>query len=171
MEIIMKTKVFVTKEHIEKTIARLKQLKEILDGIRKEKNISFEGDTNTWHDNFAYESLTREEKMAETNYFKAAKDFDDYVLIERIPTTEPSAVELYCLVKVSEENTATLEKSEKTIGLVPWGAEDYKNLIYPYNAPIALPLMGAKIGEERIVTIPMGSFKMKVLEIRRMKGE
>lgn len=161
-------KIFVTKEYFEKAIAKVKQIEVELDDIRKEKSGAFQGDTNTWHDNFAYESLTREEKMTENKLFKTAKELDDLVVFEKSPTIVPKFVELYCLVKVLEENLATFKKIEKTIGLVPLGAEDYKKLIYSYNAPIAAPLMGAKVGEERVVKIPMGSFKLKVLDIQRM---
>ena len=162
-------KVFVTQEYMQSSIARIKQLEAELDHIRKEKNNAFEGDTNSWHDNFAYESLTREEKLAEDKLFKAVRELDNYrVFADTIPVNA-KIVGMYCWVKVLEENLANLKQQEKTIGLVPLGGEDYKNKIYSYNAPIVFPLMGAKVGEVRTVKIPIGTFKLTVLDIQKMR--
>ena len=58
-------KIFVTKEYLQECSVKIKELQQALEAIRQDKNTAFEGDTNTWHDNFAYENATREEKMAE----------------------------------------------------------------------------------------------------------
>ena len=162
-------KVFVTQEYMQSSIARIKQLEAELDHIRKEKNNAFEGDTNSWHDNFAYESLTREEKLAEDKLFKAVRELDNYRVFSDTIPVNPKSVGMYCWVKVLEENLANLKQQEKTIGLVPLGGEDYKNKIYSYNAPIVFPLMGAKVGEVRTVKIPIGTFKLTVLDIQKMR--
>ena len=49
-------KVFVTEKYMKNALEKITQLQKELENIRREKNISFEGDTNTWHDNFAYEN-------------------------------------------------------------------------------------------------------------------
>ena len=122
-------KIFVTQEYMQSSIARIKQLEAELDHIRKEKNNAFEGDTNSWHDNFAYESLTREEKLAEDKLFKAVREMDNYRVFADTVPANPKIVGIFCWVKVLEENLANLKQQEKTIGLVPLGGEDYKNKI------------------------------------------
>lgn len=162
-------KVFVTKEYLQKCTAKIQELQQALEAIRQDKNTAFEGDTNTWHDNFAYENATREEKLAEDRLFKAMQDMNQYAVFSAVIPDNPQIVGMYCWVKIIEENIANAKTQEKTIGLVPLGAQDLKNKIYSYNAPVVAPLMGAKVGEERIIKIPMGTFKTKVLDIQKMR--
>lgn len=161
--------IFVTKEYLQKCTAKIKELQRALEYIRQDKNTAFEGDTNTWHDNFAYESATREEKMTEDRLFKAMKDIENYVVFSSVVPDKPKVVGIYCWVKIMEENIASAKTQEKTIGLVPFGAQDLKNNLYSYNAPLVAPLMGAKVGEERIIKIPIGTFRTKVLDIQKIR--
>ena len=162
-------KIFVTKEYLQECSVKIKELQQALEYIREDKNTAFEGDTNTWHDNFAYENATREEKLAEDRLFKAMKDIENYTVFSAVVPDKPKVVGMYCLVKIIEENIANAKTQEKIIGLVPLGAQDLKNKIYSYNAPVVAPLMGAKVGEERIIKIPVGTFKTKVLDIQKMR--
>ena len=161
--------VFVTKEYLQKCTVKIRELQQTLESIRQEKNTAFEGDTNTWHDNFAYESATREEKMTEDRLFKAMKEVENYIVFSAVVPDNPKVVGIYCLVKIIEENIVSAKTQEKTIGLVPFGAQDLKNNLYSYNAPAVAPLMGAKIGEERIIKIPVGTFRTKVLDIQKIR--
>lgn len=162
-------KIFVTKEYLQECSVKIKELQQALEYIRQDKNTAFEGDTNTWHDNFAYENATREEKLAEDRLFKAMKDIENYTVFSAVVPDKPKVVGMYCWVKIIEENIANAKTQEKIIGLVPLGAQDLKNKIYSYNAPVVAPLMGAKVGEERIIKIPMGTFKTKILDIQKMR--
>ena len=139
-------KTFVTKEYLKLCADKVAELQKALEEIRRDKNVAFEGDTNTWHDNFAYENATREEKLAEDRLFKALRDMDGYTVFSGSAPAHPPEV-----------------------GLVPFGAQDIKNKIFSYNAPIVFPLMGAKVGDERIVKIPLGTFKTKILDIQKMR--
>ena len=58
-------KIFVTKEYFDKSQRKVRELQERLAQIRIDKTAAYTEDTNTWHDNFAYEHLTREEKQTE----------------------------------------------------------------------------------------------------------
>jgi len=162
-------KTFVTKEYLKSCADKVAELQKALEEIRRDKNVAFEGDTNTWHDNFAYENATREEKLAEDRLFKALRDMDGYTVFSGAAPAHPTEVGIYCWVKIREENIANAAIQEKTVGLVPFGAQDIKNKIFSYNAPIVFPLMGAKVGDERIVKIPLGTFKTKILDIQKMR--
>ena len=161
-------KIFVTEKYKKNALDKITQLQKELENIRHEKNISFEGDTNTWHDNFAYENLTRQEKLAEDRLFKAMKDAENFEVCSNVLGCVPDAVGLYCWVKVAQENLETGEETEKVFGLVPLGDEDYAKKIFAYNSPAVCFLMGAKIGDERVVKIPIGTLEMTVLNIEKM---
>jgi len=161
-------KIFVTEKYKKNALDKITQLQKELENIRHEKNISFEGDTNTWHDNFAYENLTRQEKLAEDRLFKAMKDAENFEVCSNVLGCVPDAVGLYCWVKVAQENLETGEETEKVLGLVPLGDEDYGKKIFAYNSPAVCSLMGAKIGDERVVKIPIGTLKITILSIETM---
>lgn len=162
-------KTFVTPEYMNRCAERVKALQTELARIRADKHAAYAEDTNTWHDNFAYESLTREEMQTENKLLLAIKDLDNCCVFDGNLPDAPHSVGMYCWVKVSEENVATAQQTEKVIGIVPLGVEDYKKQIYSYNSPLAQPLMGARIGDERTIRIPMGTFTLTVLQIDRMK--
>jgi hypothetical protein len=162
-------KIFVTKEHYEKAQAKIQEYQNRLAEVRADKAGSFQGDTNTWHDNFGYESATRTEKMVENEFFKFMKDFDDFVICQNLSQNAPKVVEIWTLVKVLETNIKTLKEQERSISIVPVGGEYLKNGIYHYRAPVIAPLIGAKVGDVKQIKIPMGEFKMKILSIQRMQ--
>lgn len=161
-------KTFVTYEYLQSCLENIANLRKNLEDIRSDKHTAFQGDTNTWHDNFAYENATRQEKLAEDRLFKALRDIDDYVVFSDNIQNNPNVVGIYCWVKIIEENTDTDVIDQKTVGIVPFGGQDIKNKIYSYNAPLIFPLIGAKIGEERTIKIPKGTFKIKILSIQKM---
>ncbi len=161
-------KIFVTPEYMNLCTKRVKALQTELARIRKEKHDAYAEDTNTWHDNFAYESLTREEKQTEIQLLHALKDLDNYCVFDCGNIDAPKTVGIYCRIKICEENTETYERNEKTICIVPLGAEDNKKQIYSYNSPLVQPLIGAHVGDERTIKIPRGTFKITVLQIEKM---
>ena len=85
-------KIFVTKEYLQECSVKIKELQQALEAIRQDKNTAFEGDTNTWHDNFAYENATREEKLAEDRLFKAMKDIENYTVFSAVVPDKPKVV-------------------------------------------------------------------------------
>ena len=161
-------KVFVTEKYMKNALEKITQLQKELENIRREKNISFEGDTNTWHDNFAYENLNRQEKLAEDRLFKAMKDAENFEVCSNIVDGVPDVVGLYCWVRGVQENLETGEETERVFGLAPLGDEDYAKKIFTYNSPAVCSLMGAKVGDERVVKIPVGTFKITILHIEKM---
>ena len=161
-------KVFVTEKYMKNALEKITQLQKELENIRREKNISFEGDTNTWHDNFAYENLTRQEKLAEDRLFKAIKDAENFEACSNTSGDVPDVVGLYCWIGVVQENLETGEETKMVFGLVPLGDEDYAKKIFAYNSPAVCSLIGARVGDERVVKIPVGTFKITILHIEKM---
>ncbi len=158
-------KLFVTREYLENAQERIAQMQQELSYVRAEKRASFDGDTNTWHDNFAYESLTRQEKQLENQIFSAMRDIKDCVVVSASQIPQSNTVGLYCRVRFMEENSITDTEAEKEITIVPVGGENFAQKHYNYNAPTVLPLMGAKVGDVRSVSIPSGQLTVTILEI------
>ena len=74
----------------------------------------------------------------------------------------PESVEIWTSVRVQTG------QGEKTIGVVPLGADDAKNNIFNYRAPLVAKLLGAKVGDVITVKIPSGEFEYEILEIKRL---
>lgn len=76
-------KIFVTAEYFEKCQKRIRELNEKLAQIRCDKTAAYTEDTNTWHDNFAYEHLTREEKQTEKLIADLTTDLNNMLVVPR----------------------------------------------------------------------------------------
>ena len=164
----MSGKIFVTQEHFQNMQNRIMENEKRLEEVRAGKADAYQGDTNAWHDNFDYENLTRIEKMVEKELFDLAQDVANCVICKNTECDKPETVGLWTLVKISEANVKTQEEREKTIGIVPIGGENLKKNICNYNAPVIAQLMGAGIGDIKRIKIPLGEFKIKILEIQKI---
>ena len=158
-------KIFVTKEYFDKSQQKIQEIQERLAKIRSDKTAAYTEDTNTWHDNFAYEHLTREEKQTEKLVADLVADLDNMLIV---PTDKPATTEtvgLYCWVCVTQENEKTGIQTECRFGIVPLGAEDVSKKLYAYNMPLVQPLLGLSIGDETTVRVPSGEIITTILSI------
>ena len=159
-------KVFVTEKYMKNAFDKITQLQKELENIRREKNISFEGDTNTWHDNFAYEQLTREEQQTAKLLADLSSEFSNMQIISFNPNmNDIKTVGLYCHVCVNQENLTSGTITEKQFDIVPLGNENITENIYAYNAPLIKPLMGLNPGEDVTVVLPTGETQITVLSV------
>lgn len=83
-------KIFVTKEYFDRSQRKVRELQERLAQIRNDKTAAYTEDTNTWHDNFAYEHLTREEKQTEKLVADLLADLDNMLVV---PRNKPATTE------------------------------------------------------------------------------
>ncbi|MDR3208235.1 MAG: GreA/GreB family elongation factor [Rickettsiales bacterium] len=162
-------KIFVTKEFFDLTQKKLLAKRTELAAANTEKIGAYQSDTNTWHDNFAYENAARIEALLKCEANELDESLKAMVICPKTSDDAPRAVELWTFAKVAETNIDASVTNEKIIGIVPVGGEDFSKLIYSYRAPIAGALMGAKIGETRVASIPSGELRFDILEITRMK--
>ena len=162
----MAEKIYVTKEYLVESQKKLQEILDRLTDIRAEKADAYQNDTNTWHDNFAYEDATRNESMWENEASRLSQTLNNCSVLSNMNLNVPTVVELWTLVKVLQTNLTTATEIERTIGIVPLGAEDIDNGIYNYLAPIITPLMGAKVGDTKRIKLE-DELKMKVLDIQR----
>ena len=158
-------KIFVTKEYFDKTQHKIQELRDSLAKIRADKTVAYTQDTNTWHDNFAYEHLIREEKQTEKLVADLMADLDNMLVV---PGNKPAGTEtvgLYCWVRVTQENENTGAETECKLGIVPLGAEDISQQMYAYNMPLVHPLIGLSVGDDVTICVPSGRITTTILSI------
>lgn len=111
-------------------------------------------DSNTFHDNFEYEELGRQQKMW-TNRLKSLKEFKENVKITEANTFTDS---------IGIGNKVTMEAASGEILIKKIGSYiTFSNHSLSYNSPLAKLLIGKKIGDEIIITIEnkTKSFRIK----------
>ena len=159
-------KLFVTAKYFSNTEKQIQALKNKLAQIRDDKNSAYASDTNTWHDNFAYEQLTREEKQTNKFLTDLSSEFGNMQIVSvKSNNNDFKTVGLYCYVCVRQENLTTGETVEKQFDIVPLGGEDITKNIYAYNAPLIKPLMGLAPGDDVTVTLPIGEIQITILSV------
>ena len=158
-------KLFVTREYFSDAEKRIRELNVTLDKIRADKTAAYTQDTNSWHDNFAYEHLTREEKQTERHLSDLITDFQNMEVVPLGANFNADCVGLYCTVTVNQENLDTGAITQNSFSIVPLGGEDVTNKIYAYNMPIVSPLMGLPVGGQANVVMPSGELEITILSI------
>lgn len=155
-------KIFVTQEYFDRTKKRICELNEKLAQIRCDKSAAYTEDTNTWHDNFAYEHLTREEKQTEKYISDLMMDMDNMLIVPTDTVKDINIVGLNCWVCVTQESEDTGIKTKCRLGIVPLGAENIKEKLYAYNTPLVKPLIGLSVGDETTVYVPSGKLYVTI---------
>lgn len=164
-------KIFVTKEYFDRSQRKVRELQERLAQIRSDKTAAYTEDTNTWHDNFAYEHLTREEKQTEKLVADLLADLDNMLIVPRNKPATTETVGLYCWVCVTQENENTSTETKCRLGIVPLGAEDIPQQKYAYNMPLVHPLVGLSVGDEITVRVPSGEIHMTIQTIEPIQPQ
>lgn len=164
-------KLFVTGEYLAETKKRITDLRQRLDDIRKNKTAAYNEDTNTWHDNFAYEHLTREEKQTERQLMDAMADLNNMQAVPAGVNASTDTVSLYCMVDLQRENMDTGYITEYRMGIVPLGAQDMTRNLYAYNMPAAYPLFGHTIGDVVTIAIPSGTYTVTIIAINPIQPD
>ncbi len=164
-------KIFVTAEYFDKSQRKVRELQDRLAQIRSDKTAAYTDDTNTWHDNFAYEHLTREEKQTEKLVADLLTDLDNMLVVPRNKPAGTETVGLYCWVCVTQENETTGTETECRLGIVPLGAEDISQQMYAYNMPLVHPLVGLSVGDETTVRVPSGEIHMTIQTIEPIQPQ
>ena len=158
----MKENIFVTPGYIRALEDKARVLDARLKEVRAEKNSVYNDDTNAWHDNFAYENAVREERLLKSGLQEISGELNACVVCPNDCKTVPESVEIWTSARVRAG------QGEKTIGVVPLGADDARNNIFNYRAPLVAKILGAKVGDLITVKIPSGEFEYEILEIKRL---
>jgi transcription elongation factor GreA len=161
--------IFVTKEYFDAEEDKLREQETRLAEANAEKNGAYQSDTNTWHDNFAYENAARIVAMLKAEARQLSESLKTMVLRPNDNAAAPQKAGIWTFVKIKETDLETSKETEKIVGIAPVGGENFDKQIYNYRAPIVSPLLGAKVGDVMTIKIPRGEFRIEVLEIMLLK--
>ena len=128
-------------------IAKIEQLAGELREAGQEKGLWANQSAETWHDNFGYEQEQQHQWAVSERLedFVAMKN-DAAIVDQRVPDEVDIGAE------VTIRDTRSGEQKTFVIGSYQVLDQQHDNEI-SYAAPLARPLMGATVGEEREVTI------------------
>ncbi|HTK39785.1 MAG TPA: GreA/GreB family elongation factor [Patescibacteria group bacterium] len=146
-------------ERLERQVEELERLHIEAQGRLGE---AAESDSNTWHDNFAFEQATRDIDTSKQRWLKAKRLLEVAVIVEK-PTDGSVGIGsdiVYRFVGDDETETAHLA-GEQAIR-----EEDDEVPQVSTSSPIGKALLGAKAGETVTYTGPNGKkFAVEVLEV------
>jgi transcription elongation GreA/GreB family factor len=140
-------------------VAKIDELAGELREAGREKGRWASQSAETWHDNFGYEQEQRQEwALAERlDEFVAMKDDAEFVESHAV-----DEVDVGCRVTI--EDVETGEWRTFVVGSYQVLDQRHENEV-SYAAPLARPLLGARVGDEREVSIGDRTTLFRVVEI------
>jgi transcription elongation GreA/GreB family factor len=142
--------------------ALLAKIDELAGGLREagqEKGRWASQSAETWHDNFGYEQEQRQEWVLSDRLDEFVEMKDDAEIVQGRAMDE---VDVGCTVTIQDVETG--ERRTIVVGSYQVLDQQHENEV-SYAAPLARPLLGATVGEEREVTIGDRSTLFRVVEI------
>jgi transcription elongation GreA/GreB family factor len=142
--------------------ALLAKMEELAQGMWKageEEGLWAEQSAETWHDNFGYEQEERQQ-------WTLSQRLDDFVDMKDnakiVDQRTPEEVDRGCTVTIEDAESG--ERRTLLIGSYQVLDKQQENEI-SYAAPLARPLLGAEVGEEREVTVGDRKLNYRVVAI------
>jgi transcription elongation GreA/GreB family factor len=140
-------------------LAKIDELAEALKEAGREKGLWANQSAETWHDNFGYE----QEQQREWALSDRLQDFVDMKNDAQIVDYRPiDQVDIGAKVTIQEVGTG--ERRTLVVGSYQVLDQQHDDEV-SYAAPLARPLLGATVGEEREVTIGDRTAAFRVLGI------
>lgn len=144
----------------------IKKVREELDAALKSIGDACEGESNTWHDNFAYEEGQRQVDMVSRRYQELQTMFMNVAVID--PPKDNLKVQIGHTVVVKDP----YEKEDQVYRIGSYMCfqedenEDGGDQVISYAAPLGQLFMGAKVGEYRGGNIGGRPRTFKIIQIR-----
>jgi len=142
--------------------ALVAKIEELAGGLREageEKGLWANQSAETWHDNFGYEQEQRQEWMLSDRLDEFVEMKNDAEVVQGRAVDE---VDVGCRVTV--EDVETGERRTVVVGSYQVLDQQDENEV-SYAAPLARPLLGATVGEEREVNVGDRSLLYRILAI------
>lgn len=145
-------------------LQQIAQLEQTLKQIRKDKNIAYHacGDDKLANPNF--HKLEQDERIVEKKITEMQHTYNTAEMIqfdEKNRNTE--IIEIGSIVKCLFMYTDFTE--EEIYEIVGFGESNIEENKLFYDTPVAKKLMGLKIGEEALLSLPSGKLKCKVVNM------
>ena len=123
------------------------------------------GDTSVWHDNFAYEENQRQMRQRSVRIGELRRRLASLRVVD-IPA-RPSQVQLGCVVSFRDSESG----EERTFTVAGFDDGDPNAGRVSYNSPLMRGLLGAEVGDERVVNIGGREKTIAVVSIAPGKSE
>lgn len=157
-------KIFVTRKGLQALEARRLELMEKLRGIQKQMGPAVE--EGTWHDNFSFEQLTRDESAVSKQLRDMKKALDAVIIVPDVPSgKETLQIGHVAHLHIESDNVV------KVVVVGGFGETDLntKPPVIDYCAPLLEPFYGHEEGHE--ATVQLGGVNKNVIlesiEMRR----
>lgn len=159
--------IHITPEGYEQLKRQLHELGVKLREISRSKSEAAVVGGNSWHDNFSFEQLVREEQalMHQISQIRAMMDRAEIVK----PPDDPTEVQVGVFVEI-EEVIDDSKKVSRIMKIVGPTEADPQNGLVSYLSPIGNALLGAKVGDRCPFHAPRGHIRQLIVK-RIWKGE
>ena len=117
---------------------------------------------NQWHDNAGYDNLVIEIRGINEQLTKLHRVMNACSVVE-IPSSADK-------VAIGTEVVITVSGEEQQWSIVGYDSSDIDNGLLAYNTPIARQILGARVGETRVIKIHGSPAQVKVLSIKISDG-
>lgn len=158
------SEILVTPDGLERHRAKLAELQDQLKGIRAEKAVAYTASGDNWHDNPGFNKLEADERAL------ARRIAEQQTLVRGARIFHPPVrrqtdkVRLGAIVEFRRLYMDTSEPPmQAVIEISGYNETDLEHGKVGYNTPLAMSLLGLKLGEGRESTTPKGRAKFDVI--------
>jgi len=143
-------------------VQQIANFEQELKQVRIDKNIAYHacGDDKLANPNF--HKLVQDERLLEERIQEIQHTYKNAEFLE-VNERSTEEVNIGSIVKCSFEYTNYTE--EEIYEIVGYGESNIEENKLFYDTPVAMKLIGLKIGEETIFSVPSGKVKCKVLKM------
>lgn len=152
----------LTKTGFETLKGKLSDKIDELKSLREEKAHAYSASGDGWHDNPGWTQLGQQEEMLAKEIFSLQQKISSAVILES-GKMDMEKVNIGCFVVYQMIKNGVSSIHSMTI--VGSGESDVKNKKISYDSPIGKALFNMRIGEEKDVQVPAGSFRIKIESI------
>ncbi len=154
----MSEKIYFTKKGRDEAEFQLKTMQKELKELQDRRSEAAEIGGTNWSTDFNFEDLERQEHQLIAQIEKIAKTLNESEIAPLPDDTETVAIgHTVCFKNESGE--------EKTITIAGFGESNPALSFIAYNTPLGMALLGARIGDEREITLENIKKKIKIQSI------
>ena len=155
-------KTILTKQGLEILKSKLSIKIEELKALREEKAHAYTASGDGWHDNPGWTQLGQQEEILAKDVFSLQEKISSAIVVEN-SKIDPNRVNIGCLVEYQMVRNNIISK--QTLNIVGNCESDIRNKRISVESPMGKALFNMKIGEEKELQLPAGSFKIKIESI------
>lgn len=154
--------VIITPQGEQLILQQIAAIEQELKQVRIDKNIAFNacGDDKLANPNF--HKLEQDEHIVEKRLHEMQQIYNTAKIIQ-LDERNTEQVDIGSIVKCSFHYPAFTE--EEVYEIVGYGESNIEENKLYYDTPVAKKLIGLKIGEETILSVPSGKVKCKILDL------